>query len=86
MTSRPDSAGEHLPPHVMVLFGATGDLAARKRCPGAPAVVTDLCAPAITGAFDAVVARGVLNDLLTDDEREGALDVERRTHRGGGTP
>ncbi|WP_228942455.1 glucose-6-phosphate dehydrogenase [Nocardioides sp. Leaf374] len=34
MTSRPDSAGEHLPPHVMVLFGATGDLAARKLFPG----------------------------------------------------
>lgn len=74
--------------HDVTLLDASEALVriARKRCPGAPAVVTDLCAPAITGAFDAVVARGVLNDLLTDDEREGALDVERRTHRGGGTP
>ena len=28
------SSTEHLPPHVMVLFGATGDLAARKLFPG----------------------------------------------------
>jgi len=57
---------------------------ARRRCPDAPAVVTDLCEPAITGGFDAVIARGVLNDLLTDEERTKALNAfARLTHAGG---
>ena len=57
---------------------------ARKRCPDAPAVVTDLCEPAIAGAFDAVIARGVLNDLLTDGERADALNAFARLTRAGG--
>ena len=57
---------------------------ARQRCPDAPALVTDLCEPAITGAFDAVVARGVLNDLLTDGERAAALTAFARLTRAGG--
>jgi SAM-dependent methyltransferase len=57
---------------------------ARARCPDAPAVVTDLCEPAITEAFDAVIARGVLNDLLTDDERANALNAFARLTRPGG--
>lgn len=57
---------------------------ARKRCPEAPAFVGDLCDPAIPGAFDAVVARGVLNDLLTDVERADALRAFARLTRAGG--
>jgi SAM-dependent methyltransferase len=57
---------------------------ARERCPDAPALVTDLCAPAVQGAFDAVVARGVLNDLLTDGERTDALETFARLTRPGG--
>jgi SAM-dependent methyltransferase len=57
---------------------------ARKRCPDAPAVVSDLCAPALTGPFDAVIARGVLNDLLTDNERADALGVIAGLTRAGG--
>jgi SAM-dependent methyltransferase len=53
--------------HDVTLLDASSALLriARKRCPDAPAVVSDLCAPALTGPFDAVIARGVLNDLLT---------------------
>ena len=57
---------------------------ARRRCPRALAVVTDLCEPAITGTFAAVVARGVLNDLLTDGERDAALRSFARLTRPGG--
>ena len=57
---------------------------ARERCPDAPALVTDLCEPAITGPYDAVVARGVLNDLLTDRERADALRAFAGLTRPGG--
>jgi SAM-dependent methyltransferase len=50
---------------------------AKRRCPGAPAVVADLCgpdlgAPDLDVMFDAIVSRGVLNDLVGDDERDAA--------------
>ena len=71
--------------HVTLLDASEALLTiASKRCPDAPAVVTDLCEPAITGAFDAVIARGVLNDLLTDDERAAALNAFARLTRAGG--
>ena len=72
--------------HQVTLLDASEALIAiaRKRCPDAPAVVTDLCEPAVAGTFDAVIARGVLNDLLTDDERSNALDAFARLTRSGG--
>ncbi len=57
---------------------------ARQRCPQAPALVSDLCAPALTGSFDAVISRGVLNDLLTDRERADAVRSFARLTRTGG--
>lgn len=57
---------------------------ARERCPRAPAVVSDLCAPAVTGPFDAVTSRGVLNDLLTDRERADAVRSFAGLTRAGG--
>ena len=61
--------------HDVTLLDASAALLriARERCPHAPALVSDLCAPAITGPFDAVTCRGVLNDLLTDRERADAV-------------
>ena len=50
---------------------------ARRRCPGT-CCRDNLCEPVIAGDFDAVVARGVLNDLLTDDERASALNAFAR--------
>lgn len=72
--------------HDVTLLDASAALlaVARKRCPGAPAHVTDLCEPAVTGPFDAVIARGVLNDLLTDRERGDALRAFARLTRVGG--
>lgn len=72
--------------HDVTLLDASAALLriARRRCPDAPALVTDLCVPALTGPFDAVVARGVLNDLLTDGERADALKAFARLTRAGG--
>lgn len=57
---------------------------ATQRCAGAPALLTDLCAPATNETFDGVISRGVLNDLLTDHEREAALSSFARLTRPGG--
>lgn len=72
--------------HDVVLLDASAALLriARKRCPDAPALVSDLCAPGLTGPFDAVVARGVLNDLVTDRERARALRAFAGLTRVGG--
>lgn len=72
--------------HHVTLLDASAALLriARKRCPNAPALVSDLCAPALAGPFDAVIARGVLNDLLTDRERAEALRAFAGLTRGGG--
>lgn len=47
---------------------------ARLRCPESKAHLADICAPNIEGLFDAITCRGVLNDLLADDERDAALE------------
>ena len=60
--------------HVTLVDAAPALLAiAARRCPGSPAVLADLCAPGLIGTFDAVTCRGVLNDLVEDDERDRAL-------------
>ena len=72
--------------HEVTLLDASSALLqiARKRCPDVPALLTDLCAPATSATFDAVVSRGVLNDLLTDQERADALSSFARLTRSGG--
>ena len=46
---------------------------AGRRCVGSTAYLSDLCAPTGAGGFDAITCRGVLNDLVEDDERDAAL-------------
>ena len=72
--------------HHVTLLDASAALLriARKRCPHAPALVSDICAPAITGPLDAVTSRGVLNDLLTDRERADAVRCFAGVTRTGG--
>ena len=52
---------EHLDPHVVVLFGATGDLARRKLLPG----LTHLSLSALTPDIQVVATS--LEDMSTDD-------------------
>ena len=72
--------------HRVVLLDASAALLriARSRCPTAPAVLSDLCTPALSGPVDGVIARGVLNDLLTDRERALALGAFARLTQDGG--
>lgn len=72
--------------HDVTLLDASAALLriARQRCPHAAALVSDLCAPAVTGPFDAVTSRGVLNDLLTDHERADAVRSFAELTRTGG--
>ena len=57
---------EHLDPHVVVLFGATGDLARRKLLPG----LTHLSLSALTPDIQVVATS--LEDMSTDEFREFA--------------
>ena len=57
---------------------------ARRRCPGSPAHEADLCTLDLPRHFDAVVCRGVLNDLVTDAERDAAVASFARVLRSGG--
>ncbi|NHA70271.1 class I SAM-dependent DNA methyltransferase [Phycicoccus flavus] len=57
---------------------------ARRRCPDAPATVGDVCALGLHESADAVACRGVLNDLLTDEERSAALSSFAAALRPGG--
>lgn len=72
--------------HDLVLLDASAALLkiARTRCPAAPALVSDLCSPALRGPVDGVLARGVLNDLVTDRERALAIGAFARLTRAGG--
>lgn len=66
---RPDRRG-----YRVELLDASLDLLgiASRRCPGAPTDPGDLCTLSLPRSFDAVICRGVLNDLVTDAERDGA--------------
>ena len=57
---------------------------ARRRCLGSPAHLLDLVDFDIGARFDAVVCRGVLNDLVGDDERQGCLDQFAKSLVPGG--
>lgn len=46
---------------------------AGERCPAARALLVDLCTMDIPARYDAVTCRGVLNDMITDKERESAV-------------
>ncbi|CAA9414947.1 MAG: Glucose-6-phosphate 1-dehydrogenase [uncultured Pseudonocardia sp.] len=68
---------EVLPPHVIVLFGATGDLAKRKLLPGLAHLVVSSFTPEVR------VIGQAMEDLDTDQFRELAREAVQRfgTHR-----
>jgi glucose-6-phosphate 1-dehydrogenase len=68
---------EPLTPHVIVLFGATGDLAKRKLLPGMAFLETSALAP------DVRVVGTAMEDLTTDEFRALARDASERfgTHK-----
>ena len=72
--------------HRVDLADASPALLARagERCPGARALLVDLCATDPLGAYDAVTCRGVLNDMTTDDERESVIASLVGSLRPGG--
>ncbi|WP_406245488.1 class I SAM-dependent methyltransferase [Microbacterium sp. M] len=57
------------------LLDASAELLAiaRTRCPSAPAIFGDVCGFSTDAPFDAITCRGVLNDLISDRERDDAL-------------
>lgn len=72
--------------HEVELLDASARLLdrARRRCPGSTAHGADLCSLDLPRHFDAVTCRGVLNDLVTDVERDAALSSFARVLRPGG--
>lgn len=72
--------------HRLTLLDASPDLLAiaARRCPQARILAADLCEPSTTRCFDAVVSRGVLNDLVSDGERMQGLGSFARLTRAGG--
>jgi hypothetical protein len=73
--------------HTLTLMDASSALLriAAGRCPGAEVLLGDICNPELTEAFDAVICRGVLNDLTEEHERASALDAFAALLRPGGT-
>lgn len=57
---------------------------ARARLPHAPAHHVDLCALDLGTRYDAITCRGVLNDLLHDQDREAAIAALARHLHGDG--
>jgi SAM-dependent methyltransferase len=57
---------------------------AAARNPSALALHADLCALIVSGAYQAVTCRGVLNDMTTDAERDAALSSLRGALSDGG--
>lgn len=70
----------------MTLADASPELLAlaQQRCPTSPALLVDLCKLAEAPRFDVIACRGVLNDLLTDGERDAALTSMAKALRPGG--
>jgi cyclopropane fatty-acyl-phospholipid synthase-like methyltransferase len=61
--------------HRVDLVDASADLLSRaaKRCPAARTFLMDLCALDVPATYDAVTCRGVLNDMVADEERMSAV-------------
>jgi hypothetical protein len=57
---------------------------ASERCPGARALLVDLCTLDLRCEYDAVTCRGVLNDMTTDEERESVIASLTTCLRPGG--
>ena len=57
---------------------------AASRNPSALALHADLCALTVSRRYQAVMCRGVLNDMTTDAERDAALRGFRQALAGGG--
>lgn len=72
--------------HRVTLLDASAKLLAiaARRCPASPAHHDDVCNPSLSGPFDVITCRGVLNDLTTDAERDDALRSFARLLRPGG--
>lgn len=73
--------------HDVTLFDASAALlaVARRRCPAAPAYQGDICESPLSGTYQAITCRGVLNDLISDEERDAALESFMRLLRPGGS-
>lgn len=69
------SAGLAAAGYAVSLVDASPDLLAlaSARLPGAPAVVADLASLALSRRFDVIACRGVLNDIVDDDDRDAVL-------------
>lgn len=67
--------------HTISLLDASAELLAiaRERCGESPVYLGDICNLSIDERFDAIICRGVLNDLVSDSERQLALDSFART-------
>ncbi|MEU8228392.1 class I SAM-dependent methyltransferase [Actinoplanes sp. NPDC048967] len=72
--------------HRVDLTDASAELLAlaAERCPGSRAFLSDLCALALASEYDAVTCRGVLNDMVTDADREAAITSLTASLRPGG--
>lgn len=72
--------------YLVTLADASPDLlaVARRRCTTSPARLIDLCTMAAPPQYDVITCRGVLNDLVTDAEREAAVQAMTQALRPGG--
>jgi SAM-dependent methyltransferase len=72
--------------HRLDLMDASASLLgqARARLPHAPAHRADLCTLDLGTRYDAITCRGVLNDLLHDQDREAAITALARHLHGDG--
>jgi SAM-dependent methyltransferase len=72
--------------HRVDLVDASAELlsVAARRCPSARAFLADLCEMTVPSTYDAVTCRGVLNDMITDRDRESAVRCLVRSLKPGG--
>ena len=70
----------------VTLADASTDLLALacRRCPSSPARLVDLCTLASPPRYDVITCRGVLNDMVSDVERDAALRAMAEALRPGG--